>query len=142
MKKCIVVLCVMLSACVSLNKKQEEFKNPIFNEWLVTYAADMWDMKLFPDKTYSTNGELELHSDCILAENEMDHVTLMCTQAYNDSDFPLEDEEKKYKSEYIIAQEQDDPECIRIMELNYNEYGKENGLSFNCISKKHSKMYE
>ena len=141
MKRCIIVLCMMLSSCALTNKKQE-FKNPIFNEWLVTYAADMWDTKLFPDKTYSTNGELELHEDCVLIENEMDYVTYMCTDLYNDSDFPLDDKEKKYKSEYIIAQEQNDPNCIRIMELDYNEYGNKSGMSFNCISKKHAKMYE
>ena len=142
MKKCLVVLCVLLSACVLTNENQTEFKNPIFNEWLVTYAADMWDTKLFPNKTYSTNGELELHEDCTLIENETDYVTLMCTELYNDSDFPLEDTTKKYKSEYIIAQEQNDSDCIRIMNRMYNEYGNSSGLKFYCISRKHAKMYE
>ena len=114
MKKYLVVLCVLLSACVLTNENQTEFKNPIFNEWLVTYAADMWDTKLFPNKTYSTNGELELHEDCTLIENETDYVTLMCTELYNDA-YPIEDTTKKYKSEYIIAQEQNDSDCIRIM---------------------------
>ena len=65
----------------------------------------------------------------------------MCTHSYNDA-YPLEDKTKKYKSKYIIAQEQDDPNCIRIMELHYNQYGNESGLRFNCINKKHAKMYE
>lgn len=141
MKKCLIILCILLSACVLTNKKQSEFKNPIFNEWLVTYAADMWDTKLFPNKTYSTNGELELHEDCILIENEMNHVTLMCTELYNNV-YPMEDTAKKYKSEYIIIQEQDDPDCVRIMNRMYNEYGNSSGLKFYCISRKHSKMYE
>ena len=141
MKKYLVVLCVLLSACVLTNENQTEFKNPIFNEWLVTYAADMWDTKLFPNKTYSTNGELELHEDCTLIENETDYVTLMCTELYND-EYPIEDTTKKRKIEYIIAQEQNHPTCIKIIHKSYNEYGKPSGREIYCINKKHAKMYE
>ena len=141
MKKCIVALCILLSACISVNKNQEDFKNPIFNEWLGDYDGDMWDIKLFPDKTYSTNGELELHEDCVLIENEMDHVTFMCTELYNDV-YPMEDATKKRKIEYIISQEQNHPTCIKIVHKSYNEYGKSSGREVYCISKKHSKMYE
>ena len=142
MKKYLVVLCVLLSACALTKEKQVEFKNPIFNEWLGDYDGDMWDIKLFPNKTYSTNGKLELHEDCMLIENETDYITLMCTPPYNDSDFPLNYTTKKYKSEYIIAQEQNDSDCIRIMNRMYNEYGNPSGLKFYCISRKHAKMYE
>ena len=142
MKKYLVVLCVLLSACVLTNENQTEFKNPIFNEWLGDYDGDMWDIKLFPNKTYSTNGELELHEDCMLIENETDYVTLMCTPPYNDSDFPLNYTTKKYKSEYIIAQEQNHPTCIEIIHKSYNEYGKPSGREIYCINKKHAKMYE
>ena len=141
MKKYLVVLCVLLSACVLTNENQTEFKNPIFNEWLGDYDGDMWDIKLFPNKTYSTNGELELHEDCMLIENETDYVTLMCTELYNDA-YPIEDTTKKYKSEYIIAQEQNHPTCIEIIHKSYNEYGKPSGREIYCISKKHSKMYK
>ena len=141
MKKYLVVLCVLLSACVLTNENQTEFKNPIFNEWLGDYDGDMWDIKLFPNKTYSTNGELELHEDCMLIENETDYVTLMCTELYNDA-YPIEDTTKKYKSEYIIAQEQNHPTCIEIIHKSYNEYGKPSGREIYCINKKHSKMYE
>ena len=141
MKKYLVVLCFMLSACVLTNRKQAEFKNPIFNEWLGDYDGDMWDIKLFPNKTYLTNGELELHEDCTLIENETDYVTLMCTELYNDA-YPIEDTTKKYKSEYIIAQEQNHPTCIEVIHKSYNEYGKPSGREIYCINKKHSKMYE
>ena len=141
MKKYLVVLCVLLSACVLTNENQTEFKNPIFNEWLGDYDGDMWDIKLFPNKTYSTNGELELHEDCMLIENETDYVTLMCTELYNDA-YPIEDTTKKYKSEYIIAQEQNHPTCIEVIHKSYNEYGKPSGREIYCINKKHSKMYE
>ena len=141
MKKYLTVLCILLSACALTNKKQAEFKNPIFNEWLGDYYGDMWDIKLFPDKTYSTNGELELHEDCMLIENETDHITLMCTELYNDA-YPMEDASKKYKIEYIIAQEQNHPTCIEIIYKSYNEYGKPSGKEIYCISKKHAKMYE
>ena len=142
MKKYLVVLCVLLSACVLTNENQTEFKNPIFNEWLGDYDGDMWDIKLFPNKTYLTNGELELHEDCMLIENETDHITLMCTPPYNDSDFPLNYTTKKYKNEYIIAQEQSHPTCIKIIYKSYNEYGKPSGREIYCISKKHAKMYK
>ena len=141
MKKYLVVLCVLLSACVLTNENQTEFKNPIFNEWLGDYDGDMWDIKLFPNKTYLTNGELELHEDCTLIEDETDYVTLMCTELYNDA-YPIEDTTKKYKSEYIIAQEQNHPTCIEVIHKSYNEYGKPSGREIYCISKKHSKMYE
>ena len=141
MKKYLVVLCVLLSACVLTNRKQAEFKNPIFNEWLGDYDGDMWDIKLFPNKTYSTNGELELHEDCMLIENETDYVTLMCTELYND-EYPIEDTTKKRKIEYIIAQEQNHPTCIKIIHKSYNEYGKPSGREIYCINKKHAKMYE
>ena len=141
MKKYLVVLCVLLSACVLTNRKQAEFKNPIFNEWLGDYDGDMWDIKLFPNKTYLTNGELELHEDCMLIENETDYVTLMCTELYND-EYPIEDTTKKRKIEYIIAQEQNHPTCIKIIHKSYNEYGKPSGREIYCINKKHAKMYE
>ena len=141
MKKYLVVLCVLLSACVLTNENQTEFKNPIFNEWLGDYDGDMWDIKLFPNKTYLTNGELELHEDCMLIENETDYVTLMCTELYND-EYPIEDTTKKRKIEYIIAQEQNHPTCIKIIHKSYNEYGKPSGREIYCINKKHSKMYE
>ena len=141
MKKYLVFLYVLLSACVLTNENQTEFKNPIFNEWLGDYDGDMWDIKLFPNKTYSTNGELELHEDCMLIENETDYVTLMCTELYNDA-YSIEDTTKKYKSEYIIAQEQNHPTCIEIIHKSYNEYGKPSGREIYCINKKHSKMYE
>ena len=141
MKKYLVVLCVLLSACVLTNENQTEFKNPIFNEWLGDYDGDMWDIKLFPNKTYLTNGELELHEDCMLIENETDYVTLMCTELYND-EYPIEDTTKKRKIEYIIAQEQNHPTCIKIIHKSYNEYGKPSGREIYCINKKHAKMYE
>ena len=141
MKKYLMVLCVLLSACVLTNENQTEFKNPIFNEWLGDYDGDMWDIKLFPNKTYLTNGELELHEDCMLIENETDYVTLMCTELYND-EYPIEDTTKKRKIEYIIAQEQNHPTCIKIIHKSYNEYGKPSGREIYCINKKHSKMYE
>jgi len=78
----------------------------------------------------------------MLIENETDYITLMCTPPYNDSDFPLNYTTKKYKSEYIIAQEQNHPICIKIIHKSYNEYGKPSGREIYCINKKHSKMYE
>ena len=141
MKRCIIVLCMMLSSCAVTDKKQE-FKNPIFNEWLGDYDGDMWDTKLFPDKTYSTNGELELHEDCDLTENETDYVALMCTHLYND-EYPLKDKTKKYKSEYVIMQEQSHPTCVKIIHNSYYEYdGHQSGREIYCINKKHAKMYE
>ena len=141
MKKYLMVLCILLSACALTNKKQAEFKNPIFNEWLEDYEGDMWDIKLFPDKTYSTNGEIELHQDCILMENETDYVTFMCTHLYNDED-PIDEKAKNRKIEYVIAQEQNHPTCIEIIYKSYNEYGKPSGREIYCISKKHAKMYK
>ena len=90
---------------------------------------------------YLTNGELELHEDCTWIEDETDYVTLMCTELYNDA-YPIEDTTKKYKSEYIIAQEQNHPTCIEVIHKSYNEYGKPSGREIYCINKKHSKMYE
>lgn len=141
MRKCIIVLCIMLSSCALTDKRQEEFKNPIFNEWLGDYDGDMWDTKLFPDRTYSTNGELELHQDCVLTENEMNYVALMCTHSYND-EYPLENNLKNRKYEYIIAQEQNHPTCVEIIDKSYNEYGNPSGREIYCINKKHAKMYE
>ena len=80
MKKLVFVLAILLSACSSV--KKDEFVNPIFYKTMYPIPITAWETKLTPTSYISQNKGLKITGDCILLENEQDHIKLKCEMQY------------------------------------------------------------
>ena len=62
--------------------EKNEFVNPIFYKTMYPIPITAWETKLTPTSYISQNKGLKITGDCILLENEQDHIKLKCEMQY------------------------------------------------------------
>ena len=78
MKKIVIVLCTLLTACSLFQEKEERFVNSLFYETLSCIPRD-YEIHLSPKKLTSTAHAPFDEMTCSLLKNESTEIILSCT---------------------------------------------------------------
>ena len=80
MKKCIIILVILITSCTSI--KKDEFVNPIFYKTLHPISRTVSETQITPTSYRSEYNGYVTTGDCILLENKQNYIKLKCEILY------------------------------------------------------------
>ena len=128
MKKFLIVLCTLLTACSLFQGKEERFVNPLFYETLHPIPTTEAETRLTPTKIYSKSTIPE--KDCKLLKNTKRELIFSCE--YN---HPHEGHVSDVQYKYILSDDFYTENCQLVYKYDYHINKFETFPSSFCIHK-------